>query len=62
MYSHDNPCEFHGTSDIDGRVLTFALLLVLLLLLMRPRITSSAAGHDGRGPGSGVYVNVSPVA
>lgn len=26
------------------------------------RITSSTGGHTGRGPGSGVYVNVSPVA
>lgn len=63
-------CDVHGTFEMDGRAfcvtleLLFVLLLLLLLLfeLCLPRITSVAGGHAGRGPGSGVYVNVNPVA
>lgn len=66
---YDRPeCEFHATFEMDGRAfcVTLELLVVLLLLLLLfelcRRITSVAGGQFGRGPGSGVYVNVNPVA
>lgn len=68
---YDRPeCEFHGTFDIDGSAFwgTLELFVVLLLLLLlfelcrAVRITSLAGWQVGRGPGSGVYVNVNPVA
>lgn len=60
-------CEFHGAFEIDGNAFCVMLALELLLLLLllvewRVRITSLAVGQLGRGPGSGVYVNVNPVA
>lgn len=70
-------CMFHGKSANDGNAFWWTLELLLLLMLLfvllwlllallvwlsRARITSDACEHAGRGPGSGVYVKVSPVA
>lgn len=71
---YDRPaCIFHGKSTRDGNAFWWTLELLLLLMLLfvwlllllwfsRARITSVDCGHVGRGPGSGVYVKVSPVA
>lgn len=51
-------CGFHATSDIEGS----KFLLVFVQFCLPDRITSSAEVQCGRGPGSGVYVKVKPVA